>query len=539
MARRKEGRKEGTRMMVSALPGPGRESGRRRGGGRLKRALSLLGRTPQVTSMPSFLRLLTLTLLAITAHAATTGITPPTQRGVPDSFGALNINVNGTTTDAALIESTIPLIDQKAGATDDAPPNQPVPETTVTALDGEVVDIDTGGVSVSVVAANRGLPPRPAAPRRRTLQDYEQVFAGTGTGPDDRDGSIEGTAYLTYTVVSNATYDVDACLSFCSRVAGCGALLSLPVLLPLPLPPEAPPLTANAVFANLYYEFNNPLLDFVFSEKSNLKCAVYGDVHSAEEKTNRGGQQQIPPPAGLTYIQQSSGWSAKTLTDPDAPDGYELVFGPTGGANNAPGYMGFAFIDKYDVNACAALCNTRGADREGGACQYFNIWRALVDGVPTTYTCSMYYLVADESTAVNYGQGTLKVTYSRGYRRRTLLLDGGFEAYTCADGGIFCFAGSSSTWSGISPLGGSLDASIFHYAPYARMGDGVGLLGSASGLDALPGTLAVVEALGTGGADVYGGVLPCERVCGGGGGGGGVCGGAVEWGGGEDDQAGV
>jgi hypothetical protein len=51
--------------------------------------------------------------------------------------------------------------------------------------------------------------------------------------------------------------------------------------------------------------------------------------------------------------------------------------------------MGFAFIDKYDVNACAALCNTRGADRNGGACQYFNIWRALVNGVPTTYTCSM------------------------------------------------------------------------------------------------------------------------------------------------------
>lgn len=51
--------------------------------------------------------------------------------------------------------------------------------------------------------------------------------------------------------------------------------------------------------------------------------------------------------------------------------------------------MGFAFIDKYDVNACAALCNTRGADPNGGACQYFNIWRALVNGVPTTYTCSM------------------------------------------------------------------------------------------------------------------------------------------------------
>lgn len=52
-------------------------------------------------------------------------------------------------------------------------------------------------------------------------------------------------------------------------------------------------------------------------------------------------------------------------------------------------YMGFAFLDKYDVNACAQLCNTRNADPNGGACQYFNIWRALVNGIPTTYTCSM------------------------------------------------------------------------------------------------------------------------------------------------------
>ena len=51
--------------------------------------------------------------------------------------------------------------------------------------------------------------------------------------------------------------------------------------------------------------------------------------------------------------------------------------------------MGFVFLDKYDVEACAQQCNSRGADPNGGACQYFNIWRALVNGVPTTYTCSM------------------------------------------------------------------------------------------------------------------------------------------------------
>jgi len=118
------------------------------------------------------------------------------------------------------------------------------------------------------------------------------------------------------------------------------------------------------VFVNLYYEFNNELLDFVFSEKSNLKCAAYADIHTAAEKTNHGGQQLEQPPAGLTYIQQSSGYAAKSLVDPDTPEGYDLVFGPTNGANNAPGYMGFAFLDKYDVQACADLCNTRGADSQ-------------------------------------------------------------------------------------------------------------------------------------------------------------------------------
>jgi hypothetical protein len=87
---------------------------------------------------------------------------------------------------------------------------------------------------------------------------------------------------------------------------------------------------------NLYYEFNNPLLDWVFSEKSNLKCALYGDVHTAAEKTNCGGQQQAPEGWDTTYIQKSTGWAAK-FEDPATPQGYELVFGPEDGANNAPG----------------------------------------------------------------------------------------------------------------------------------------------------------------------------------------------------------
>ncbi|TFK32624.1 hypothetical protein BDQ12DRAFT_771726, partial [Crucibulum laeve] len=394
--------------------------------------------------------------------AAVTQVVPPALKGAVNAVSN-QLDLDGTGTDATTIASTVDAVDQKVSVPIDAPPNQPVAETVVTAVDGQLTSAGTAATRRSFEFTSEHF-------TKRSASDYDLVFSGTGTGPNDRDGSIQGTAYLTYTVVSNSTYNVDDCLAFCDRVDQC-------------------------VFANLYYEFNNELLDFVFSEHSNLKCALYADTHTAAEKTNTGGQQSIPPPAGLTFIQQSSGYSAKTLVEPTTPDGYELVFGPTGGANNAPGYMGFAFIDKYDVEACAELCNTRGPDPNGGQCQYFNIWRAVVDGTPTTYTCSMYFIVADESTAVNTGQGSLKVTFSRGYKRKNLLSDGGFEGFKqCSD---FCFAASYAAWVGTSPAGGNLDASIFFFAPYAHAGNGVGLLGSAAGVDALSGTLTPTQALAT------------------------------------------
>ncbi|GLB44424.1 hypothetical protein LshimejAT787_1700510 [Lyophyllum shimeji] len=416
--------------------------------------------------MEPFSRLLILALLAVTVNAAGAikDIIPPAQNGIPDLLQ--NVTVLDPMTESQSIEATVPLVDQKAGANGDAPPNHPVPDTVVTAVDGHVVDSES---RFSVPSTNSR---STSGSAKRSVSRYHQVFGGTGTGPNDRDSSVEGTGYLTYTAVPNATYNIDACLDYCSSVKGC-------------------------VFANLYYEYNNYLLDFVFREKSNLKCAIYGDIHTAQEKTFRGGQQSIDPPAGLTYIQHSSGWALETLTNPPDPEGYELVFGPTNGANNAPGYMGFAFIDKYDVNACASLCNTRDADRTSGICQYFNIWRAVVNGVPTTYTCAFYYIVADESTAVNYGQGNLQVTYSRGYRRKSLIIDGGFEGYKCGDLGPFCFTTSYANWIGTSSLGGFFDATFFHYGPYARTGTGVALLGSAVGWDALAGTVAPAKPLKT------------------------------------------
>jgi hypothetical protein len=110
-------------------------------------------------------------------------------------------------------------------------------------------------------------------------------------------------------------------------------------------------------------------------------------------------------------------------------------------------------------------------------------------------TLPQYYLVSDASTAVNYGQGDLKVTYSRGYKRKNLLTDGGFEGYTgCTN---FCFAESYTNWVGTSPVGGTQDATFFFYPPYARTGSASALLGSAAGRDDKPGTITPAGTLAT------------------------------------------
>ncbi|KAF8989953.1 hypothetical protein BDQ17DRAFT_1372527 [Cyathus striatus] len=418
-------------------------------------------------------RIILVLSLNVVTYAATVPLSPipPGLKGLPSTI--LNeLNLTGTGTKTTTIVNTAMIVDQRSGAGSTMPPNLPVPDTVVTAIDGTLMSSTTSSSRRSLDVTPGNFSPRPQTVdlSKRILAGYEQLFAGTGTMPSDRDASIEGTAYLTYTLVPNSTYNIDACLQFCNTVDGC-------------------------VFANLYYEFNNALLDFVFSEKSNLKCAVYADVHNATEKTNFGGQQLEPPPAGLTFIQQSSGFAATSLVDPPTPEGYELVFGPIGGANNAPGYMGFVFLDRYDVEACAQQCNTRGADPMGGACQFFNIWRAVVNGLPTTYTCSMYFIPADASTAVNTGQGDLVVTFSRGYQRKNILPDGGFESFkACTD---FCQAASDANWIGTSPANGSLDATVFFFAPFAHSGNSSGLLGSAFGVDPLPGTLAAAKALQT------------------------------------------
>jgi len=95
---------------------------------------------------------------------------------------------------------------------------------------------------------------------------------------------------------------------------------------------------------------------------------------------------------------------------------------------------------------------------------------------------------------VNYGQGDLVVTYSRGYRRKDFVIDGGFEGYTCTG---FCFSESYANWIGTSSPGGVNDTIFIHYVPFAHSGSTVAVMGSGTGDDALAGTLTPVAPLAT------------------------------------------
>lgn len=87
------------------------------------------------------------------------------------------------------------------------------------------------------------------------------------------------------------------------------------------------------------------------------------------------------------------------------------------------------------------------------------------------------------------------MSLSRGYRRQSFVVDGGFEGYYgCLE---FCYTESYLNWVGTSPVNGTKDATIFTYQAYAHFGKSVGLLGSATGADDLPGTLSPRHSLNT------------------------------------------
>lgn len=87
-------------------------------------------------------------------------------------------------------------------------------------------------------------------------------------------------------------------------------------------------------FINLFYDFNTPEW---LNGPSNLNCVAYSQVHGADEKTNRGGQQLLPnPPYEKSYNKHSSGYARVQVTVPAplAPAGYQVTFGQTVGVTD-------------------------------------------------------------------------------------------------------------------------------------------------------------------------------------------------------------
>ncbi|RDB25603.1 hypothetical protein Hypma_006448 [Hypsizygus marmoreus] len=187
-------------------------------------------------------------------------------------------------------------------------------------------------------------------------------------------------------------------------------------------------------------------------------------------------------------------------------EGYTQVFGPQKGATGDHGFMDYKNLTSYDVEACATFCNEQPADHNGGACRFFNIysWEIQANDESSVVKCSMYFDVSDASEATNFGEPDGSIVNSKGYRRKSLLPDGGFENFNCPAGpdSDFCWTNKTSTWTGISS-GPFTDASIFYYRPsgdsqpYARSGSRVGVLGEVTQRDDLPGTLRTANPLDT------------------------------------------
>lgn len=74
--------------------------------------------------------------------------------------------------------------------------------------------------------------------------------------------------------------------------------------------------------------------------------------------------------------------------------------------------MGSETLATYDVDACANFCNTRNPDSEGGACKFFNIWTAVVNGTVGQTTCAMVRINLPANSSLYLCKRMLKQTFS-------------------------------------------------------------------------------------------------------------------------------
>lgn len=127
-----------------------------------------------------------------------------------------------------LIVSTAHRVFQKQSAPSTAPPDLPVSPTALTALDGVIQD---SAHAVSKRAKALEWPSRKFLRFARRIRGkklqfggFKKIFGGTGTALGDRDASIEGTAYLTFTTIHDERYEdaAETCIKWCAGIEKCG-----------------------------------------------------------------------------------------------------------------------------------------------------------------------------------------------------------------------------------------------------------------------------------------------------------------------------
>ncbi|RPB22093.1 hypothetical protein L211DRAFT_885774 [Terfezia boudieri ATCC MYA-4762] len=204
-------------------------------------------------------------------------------------------------------------------------------------------------------------------------------------------GATETSSYMTYKILPASTPNLaQAGADFCQSVVGC-------------------------TFFNIYTEkFGPNPADKV------IKCSLYSLPSSADQATNVGQWRD-------GYLVTISGsWGFSRILHPTVP-GYtaEKLDGAINGKRANPTdpdpYMGYASISATDPSLCASACEDKTAfDSQhptGGtykACNFFNFYILIRNGVPYKTICSFYIIPFDNSFAVNYGYSTSTDTYTIG-----------------------------------------------------------------------------------------------------------------------------
>lgn len=211
-------------------------------------------------------------------------------------------------------------------------------------------------------------------------------------------GSTQQTGYIGLHTLTS--YDVNKCTAYCEASTYCEAF-------------------------NIYYERDptvNPNDASCANPPSltNIKCTLYGYPISANSATNTGqyrDQFQVVITGSNGYVKN---WPAPTLTNFTAPVslGSCLINAPHDPVTGKNTFIGSKAFDtgRYDPSLCAAACQantlydkthpTAGATTYD-ACNFFNSYISLKNGIPVGTVCSLYTEPWDPSVyATNCGSQT-------------------------------------------------------------------------------------------------------------------------------------